>query len=224
MSPVSCKVPSLTSSVCLAAPPRVDPYAAVSKNSDKFYCMQVIESRGPPVGTGAPAKTKGGRKKKAPQYWAFSRWGRSGTGGTCMLEGPFDDVDDAKEVFRTKFKQKSGRDWDETDGSNARYTQAKGKYKVGKKNYTTKRSAGMWQYYLGAPQDGKSAGWYDYDVSASEIVDDVWQQWQDNPGNGLDVRCVESGIWAYRVDFNTMTQTNVKHPAHTTRSIRRDSR
>ena len=35
-------------------------------------------------------------------------------------------------------------------------------------------------------------------------------------------RCVQSGHYPYRVDFNTMMQTNVGHPARKQRYLRRN--
>ena len=35
-------------------------------------------------------------------------------------------------------------------------------------------------------------------------MDTVFIEWEGNPW--LDVRCIASGHWTYRVDFNTMTQ------------------
>jgi hypothetical protein len=65
--------------------------------------------------------------------------------------------------------------------------------------------------------DGKPTAWYDYILAASEGVDAVFVEWESNPW--LDVRCIASGNWSYRVDFNTQTQTNVS--TGKTRKIRR---
>ena len=46
----------------------------------------------------------------------------------------------------------------------------------------------------------------DYFQEASDGVDAVFIEWEGNPW--LDVRCIASGHWTYRVDFNTMTQQN----------------
>ena len=70
----------------------------------------------------------------------------------------------------------------------------------------------MWQYY--------HLGWYNYDSSASDIVEGEYQNYLENPGLS-DVRTVKSGYWSYCVDFLQMTQTNIVHEAHTTRNIRR---
>jgi hypothetical protein len=38
-------------------------------------------------------------------------------------------------------------------------------------------------------QDGKPAGWHDYEAAASDIVEAVYQNWQDD--KTLNVRCVQ---------------------------------
>ena len=45
-------------------------------------------------------------------------------------------------------------------------------------------------------QDGKVAGWHDYDASASDIVEDVYEQWQSDAT--LNVRCVQ--VCSYRME------------------------
>lgn len=70
----------------------------------------------------------------------------------------------------------------------------------------------VWQY--------KHGGWYNYDKEASQIVEERYQEYVQNPYK-CDVREVQSGHWKYMVDFVNMKQTNTVHPAHTTRDIRR---
>ena len=41
-------------------------------------------------------------------------------------------------------------------------------------------------------QDGKAAGWHDYETAASDIVEDVYDQWQSDPT--LNVRCVQVSL------------------------------
>jgi len=79
----------------------------------------------------------------------------------------------------------------------------------------------LWQYYVDDGVDGKPVGWYDYTRDAAAIVEGVHSEWQNNPT--MDVRCVQSGTWCYKVDFNEMRQTNVGHPAHKQRQIRRNA-
>eukprot|EP01126_Amoeba_proteus_P059624 TRINITY_DN77_c0_g1_i2.p1 TRINITY_DN77_c0_g1~~TRINITY_DN77_c0_g1_i2.p1 ORF type:complete len:315 (-),score=54.05 TRINITY_DN77_c0_g1_i2:105-1049(-) len=70
----------------------------------------------------------------------------------------------------------------------------------------------VWQYY--------NKGFYNYDPSASDVVESVYQEYLTSPYT-CDVRSVHSGEWQYEVDFKQMTQKNILHEAHTVRPIRR---
>lgn len=48
-------------------------------------------------------------------------------------------------------------------------------------------------------------------------MEGVHEEWEDN--EWLNVRCVQSGHFKYRVDFNTMKQTNIS--TSKSRQIRR---
>lgn len=74
-------------------------------------------------------------------------------------------------------------------------------------------STHKWQYKNDA---GK---WADYDKAASEEVEKAYANWTVNPH--VDVRSVHSGDWDYMIDFNLLTQTNIRHAAHKVRSIQR---
>lgn len=63
-----------------------------SKNMDKFYRMQVVESND---------KSK---------YWFVQHWGRNGTAGQTQVKGP-SGKDTAVKLMKSKFRQKSGKDW-----------------------------------------------------------------------------------------------------------------
>jgi len=69
----------------------------------------------------------------------------------------------------------------------------------------------IWQY--------KHGKWLDYDTDASVQVELAYQDWLGN--KSVDVRAVKSGSFQYQVDFNQMKQTNIQHPNHTMREIRR---
>jgi len=62
--------------------------------------------------------------------------------------------------------------------------------------------------------------WFPYAPEASVIVEKAYKDYLADP-NQIDVRSVQSGMWAYQVDFTNMTQTNIQHQNHTTRDIRR---
>lgn len=70
-----------------------------------------------------------------------------------------------------------------------------------------------WQY---KDDHGK---WADYAKKASMEVERAYASWTVNPH--IDVRSVQSGDWEYMVDFNQNTQTNIRHPNHKIREIRR---
>jgi len=75
------------------------------------------------------------------------------------------------------------------------------------------KHAHIWQF----AEVGK---WYNYDVEASDKVEDVYLGYLSNRGD-TDVRAIKSGQWEYMVDFMAMKQTNIQHPNHTIRDIRR---
>jgi hypothetical protein len=72
----------------------------------------------------------------------------------------------------------------------------------------------MWQFLT------RNYGWVNFDVNASNTVEEVYQGYLANRGD-TDVRAVKSGEWEYMVDFMAMKQTNLLHPNHTIRDIRR---
>lgn len=81
----------------------------------------------------------------------------------------------------------------------------------------------IWQYYDNNNHNAivKSLdGWYDYDMKASEIVEEEWQKYIKNRAM-CDVRAVKSGQFHYQVDFIGWNQQNLDHYAHTKRNIRR---
>lgn len=61
-----------------------------SKNMNKFYRMQVVESND---------KSK---------YWFVQHWGRTGTGGQVQVKGP-SSKDVAVKLMKAKFRQKTGK-------------------------------------------------------------------------------------------------------------------
>jgi len=61
--------------------------------------------------------------------------------------------------------------------------------------------------------------WGDYDAEANDIVEACYDDWLLNPFT--PVRAVKSGTWMYTLNFASLEQTNVAHPAHTVRKVRR---
>eukprot|EP00744_Colponema_vietnamica_P006883 GILI01009954.1.p1 GENE.GILI01009954.1~~GILI01009954.1.p1 ORF type:complete len:186 (+),score=39.40 GILI01009954.1:49-606(+) len=64
-----------------------------------------------------------------------------------------------------------------------------------------------------------SGNWSKYLPEASKLVEMEYQSWQQQPS--VFVRSVRSGDWHYSVNFNQMEQTNINHPGHRVRKIRR---
>lgn len=95
------------------------------------------------------------------------------------------------------------------------------KNKASKKEYKRIHPA-VWQYHdtHKSISNPSPDGWYNYDLEASDIVEDAWQKYVINRGLN-DVRSVHSGEWEYMVDFMNWNQTNIIHTAHTRRNIRR---
>jgi len=169
----------------------------IEKNMDKYFILQLVKSK--------------------EGHFCVTRWGRTGTEGQSQLFGPM-KYDQALKELEKKFKDKTGC----ALGS---YSKKEGKYELlvnGAAPGEVSRAGGgcLWQYYVDDGVDGKADGWYDYYKDAAEIVESVYAEWQAN--NHLDVRCVQSGHFSYRVDFNAMMQTNVTHPARKQRHIRRN--
>ncbi|CAM9602980.1 unnamed protein product, partial [Laminaria digitata] len=152
------------------------------------------------------------------QFYFFTRWGRTGTSGSCNLEGPFDDLEEVSTLFSNKFLDKTGNQWD-VDDHEDRYIVRAGKYTCLRPNATQVKEE-TWQYWVDDNVDGKEDGWYDYDQSAAAVVEQLNTEFQTNPG--LSQRVVASGMWMYHVDLTQMTQTNVTHPGRKIRHIRRN--
>jgi hypothetical protein len=109
-----------------------------------------------------------------------------------------------KAEAKAKTAKKTGR---KTASSSPRPVQINNK----KEAYSSRHSH-VWQYY--------DNGWHNYDLPASDLVEDEYLNFEQNPGR-CDVRAVKSGEWKYMVDFINMKQTNIEHSNHTVRKIRR---
>jgi poly [ADP-ribose] polymerase len=171
----------------------VDP----AKHMDKFFILQLIQ-------------------KTSVQWLVYTRWGRTGTSGQA-LEQEFDSLVSAVACFETKFKEKTGLDWDDRQES----VQGN-KYRFIIQDFLRKHygfSGAKWQYWVDDGIDGKTTGWYDYDTVASARVERLYTEHTNNPQ--FNERTVDSGMWTYTVNLTQMIQTNIKHENHTSRRIRR---
>lgn len=174
-------------------------------NMDRFYAMQILKTQGSP-GSGV---------------LLFRRYGRTGQRGRVMhTEVP--NLERAKRLFKGRFRSKTGYAW----GDAAPTSPPPGVYRSLNRTYAPQGpsvgsdpQAVTWQYWVDDNVDGKSVGWYDYEVGASRIVENIHTEWLNN--SDFSVRSVKSGEFCYHVDFNAMTQTNVVLPSGTVRRIRR---
>jgi|EP00927_Polykrikos_kofoidii_P005549 predicted DNA-binding WGR domain protein len=171
----------------------------VATNMDKFYDIQVLVS-------------------SEGDYFCFQHWGRAGTSGQTKMDGPNSTPDEVKKVFNKKFREKSGHAF---AGSGSDYPVIGGKYTVAG-GAKAADSNMQWEYYVDKPVDGKKVGWYPYDDGASKNMERFYAQFLSNAW--LKTRFVHSGSWTYEVDFQKNKQTNMEHPAHTTRKIRRQKK
>jgi len=90
-------------------------------------------------------------------------------------------------------------------------------------NKDLKRKLPIWQFYDKSKGDAivvSPDGYYDYDMKASDVVEEEWQKYIKNRAM-CDVRAVKSGQYNYQVDFINWSQQNVDHHNHTVRKIRR---
>ena len=73
----------------------------------------------------------------------------------------------------------------------------------------------LWMYYDDDGMPHNSDPWSPCDASLSSKIEAAYQS---DPTASV---IVENETWRYQVDLKTMTQTNLDHPAHRCRSLRR---
>ena len=71
------------------------------------------------------------------------------------------------------------------------HSRSAGKYTCLRPNATRVKEE-TWQYWVDDKVDGKEDGWYDYDESAAAVVEQLYTEFQTNPG--LSQRVVASGM------------------------------
>ncbi|KNC84415.1 hypothetical protein SARC_03377 [Sphaeroforma arctica JP610] len=183
-----------------------EPYDAMlvfieaTSNTDKYFVLQLIE---------LDDGTDDG------DIVIYTRWGRTGTAGSALVES-FTDFEEAIKSYDAKFKSKTGLSWaDREDPPIA------SKYYYIHQNFDAKLQGYnvMWQYWVDDGIDGKSTGWYNYDPQGATNTEQLYSEAIMN--SNFNLRSVSSGMWVYAVDFIRMKQTNVVHPNHTSRHIRR---
>lgn len=176
------------------------------KNSDKYYILQVLEV--------AP---KGKKAAKLAGFYLFTRWGRTGHGGQCSLDGPFDDDAEAIAGFEKTFKSKTGQSFEGADPA----VVMKGKYAFLKSNFAAleAKESAKWEYHLTNDPDGKKDGWHPYSADGSDNVESLYETYAVEGNQDFSTRFVHSGTFTYKVDLGMMMQTNTS--SGTARPIRR---
>jgi len=175
-----------------------------AENSDKYYVLQGLEDPRIPA-------------KRSKRFYAYQRWGRTGTGGTCRLQGPMEQSKLEAHLFKV-FKSKTGASW----GSLKPGEKAKpGKYWLANPSIDCIDEFAVWQYRVDDGVDQKRSGWYPYDAEGVAQVEELHAEHEANKSstNSTSRRFVDSGSFTYCIDFDALTQSNVA--TGTTRPIRR---
>jgi len=167
---------------------------------DKFHVLQGLED--PKLDDGPE------------RYFCFQRWGDSGGRGSSTLYGPT-VLPKVEAMFAQVFFEKTGQAW----GSVQPGQVAKdGKYWL--QQFMKPNSQARWEYFVDDRVDGKKEGWYPYETTATEEVEELYAQHvADNCGKRTATRIVKSGQYSYKVDLSKMSQENMR--THTVRQIRR---
>jgi hypothetical protein len=162
-----------------------------STNSDKYYVLQGLED------------TKIA-EHKPKRYYCYQRWGRTGTGGVCRLQGPMEHKKVEAHLLKV-FKAKTGAAW----GSLKPGEKAKpGLYWLAIPSEADPHA--LWEYYVDDGVDHKRKGWYPYDRHAMQQVEELYAEDAANKAgkNPTDKRFVASGKFTYCVDLNKLIQLN----------------
>ena len=176
----------------------------------QYYILQVLVDRNKNARRNCVAKA---------QFYLFSRWGRTGTGGQAKLGGPFLNEETAQESFADTFKAKTGVNWSEAFSGAA---PKKGKYEY--LNTSTNKQSGdiNWYYFLINDPLGKSDAWYAYDERNRAETEELYSEFvASNNAARLSNRLVhsDSSGFTYKIDLQNMTQMNTK--SLTVRTIHR---
>lgn len=175
-----------------------------AENSDSYYVLQGLEDPRVPA-------------KSAKRCYAYQRWGRTGTGGVCRLQGPMQQSKVEAHLFKV-FKAKTGSPWGSLKPGEKALS---GKYWLANPSTDCLDPCAVWQYYVGDGVDGKHKGWHPYDAEGVAQVEALYAEHQANRGstNPTSKRFVDSGKFTYCIDFDTLSQSNIA--TGKTRSIRR---
>merc|ERR1719203_11420 len=113
------------------------------------------------------------------------------------------------------FQEKTGVEWGKLKPGDRALP---GKYWL--QQQATPDLSAKWEYYVSDGVDGKKPGWYPYDNSASDEVEELYSQHVANARESRTAtRVVSSGYFTYKMDLDNMKQTNQR--TKKVRSIRR---
>ena len=196
----------------------VDP----NKHMDKYYVLQLLQLViGKDDEDKSEHKDDTGNNHSSSKYIVYKRWGRTGSQGQRLLhEFPptNEGYGQALESFSKTFEEKTGHAWIDRNKPTSSGT----KYRFLAQDFHEKQggfSSAKWQYWVDDGVDGKATDWYDYDPTASSLVERLYHEHAHNPE--YSTRTVDSGVYTYSVDLSRMLQTNLKHENKTQRRIRR---
>lgn len=173
-----------------------------ASGSDRYYLLQGLED--PRVPAGRPRRC-----------YAFQRWGRTGTGGVCRLQGPMEQAQVEAHLFRV-FKAKTGAAW----GSPV----LAGRATPGKYWPVTAAAAdpgARWQFYSEPGGSSSKGSWLSCDPAAASQIEELYAEHKASAAgpNPVATRFVAAGDFDYQIDFDTLTQRNVA--TNGSRKIRR---
>lgn len=164
---------------------------------------------------------------KSKRCYVFQRWGRTGTGGVCRLQGPMEQAEVESHLYRV-FKSKTGATWGSlSPGEKA----MPGKYWPVLSSDAD--SGARWQFNTESFGAGSGSGtrscaargaggnWCSYDAEANHQMEELYAEHKANgkSSNPMATRLVTSGTFAYQVDFEALVQRNTA--SKTERRIRR---
>lgn len=165
----------------------------VAKAIDKYFVMQAF------------LDPKVSEKRKA-RYYLYKRWGNTGTGGQSSLVGPAEQCQIEKKLH-DEFKSRTGAKWgDLLVGEKAKpgkYWRASPMLAV----TAAAASGAAWQFKTGS-------GWEDYPAKASDQLELLWAEHEENKkgggGNPTAARFLVSGKFTYTIELDEMEQRNTE--------------
>jgi len=165
----------------------IDPFTM----TDRYYILQGLADPKVPI-----SKTK--------RFYAYQRWGRTGTGGVCRLQGPMEEHKVLAHLMKV-FKSKTGAPWGSLKPGE---TAKPRKYWLAFRSEVDPTA--VWQYLVDDGVDKKENGWYAYDDDASKQVEELYAEHIANKhgNNPTEKRYVPSGSFTYCINLKALSQQN----------------